>query len=101
MIQTIKRGKGNWSGHTLHTNCLLKHVIEGNIEGSIYVTGRRGIRRKQLLDDLKENTEYCKLKNESLDRTLWRIRFARGHGLVLKQTKAMNEECSKAVFFLT
>jgi hypothetical protein len=51
-------------------NCLLKHVIEGNIEGSIYATGRRGIRRKQLLDDLKENTEYRKLNKEALDRTL-------------------------------
>ena len=30
---------------------LLKHVIEGKIEGRIEVTGRRG-RRKQLLDDL-------------------------------------------------
>jgi hypothetical protein len=31
----------------------LKHVIEEKIEG----TRRRGIRRKQLLDDLKEKTE--------------------------------------------
>ena len=30
-------------------------VIEGNIEGRIEVTGRRGIRLKQLLNDLKEN----------------------------------------------
>jgi hypothetical protein len=35
-------------------NCLLKHVTEGNIDERIEVKGRGGIRRKQLLDDLKE-----------------------------------------------
>jgi hypothetical protein len=34
----------------LSRNCLLKYVIEGKIEGTIEVTGRRGRRRKQLLD---------------------------------------------------
>ena len=24
---------GNWIGHVLHRNCLLKHVIEGKVEG--------------------------------------------------------------------
>jgi hypothetical protein len=40
----------------LHRNCLLKHVIEGNIEGRIEVTGRRRrkIISKQALDDIKE-----------------------------------------------
>jgi hypothetical protein len=33
---------------------LLKHVIEGKIEGRIEVVGRRGRRRKQLLDDVKK-----------------------------------------------
>jgi len=37
----------------LGRNCLLKHVIEGKIEGRIRVTGRRGRRNKQLLSDLK------------------------------------------------
>jgi len=37
---------------------LLKHVIEGQIGG------RRGRRRKQLLDDLKEERGYCKLQAE-------------------------------------
>jgi hypothetical protein len=36
------------------------------------MTGRRGRRRKLLLDDLKETREYWKLKEEALDRTLWR-----------------------------
>ena len=32
---TINRRKGNWIGHILSRNCLLKHVIEGNIKGRI------------------------------------------------------------------
>jgi len=54
------------------------------IEGRVDVTGRRGRRRKQPLDDLKDN---CKLKKEALDRILWRTRFGRGCGPVLRQTK--------------
>jgi hypothetical protein len=27
----IKRRKGNWIGHILHKNCLLKDVMEGNV----------------------------------------------------------------------
>jgi hypothetical protein len=61
-------------------------VIEGKLEGRIKMTGRRGRRRKQLLDDLKENKRYCKLKEEALDRTVWRTRFGRGHGPVGRQT---------------
>jgi len=37
------------------------------------VTGRRGRRRKQLLDVLKGKRRYWKLKEEALDRPLWRI----------------------------
>jgi hypothetical protein len=44
-LQTIKKEEGKWSGHILRSNCLLKHVIEGKIEGKIEVTGRRGTRR--------------------------------------------------------
>jgi hypothetical protein len=55
IVHTTKRRKANWIGHILRRNCLLKHVIEGKLE----VPGRGGRRRKQLLDDLKEerNTE--------------------------------------------
>jgi hypothetical protein len=53
IVHTIKRRKVNWIGHILRRNCLLKHVIEGKLEGRIEVTGRRGRRRKQQLDALK------------------------------------------------
>jgi hypothetical protein len=68
-------------------NCFLKHVIEGKIEGKLEVRGRRGGKCKQLLDDLKETREYCKLKEEALDHTLWRTGFGRGVGPVVRQEK--------------
>jgi hypothetical protein len=58
--------------HILRRNCFLKHVIEGKIQGRIEVMGRRGRRRKKLLDDFKEKKRHWKLKVEALDRTLWR-----------------------------
>jgi hypothetical protein len=67
-------------------------VIEGKLEGRTEMTGRRGRRRKQLLNDLKEKRRYWKLKKEALDRTLWRSRFGRGYGPVVRQTtERMNE----------
>jgi hypothetical protein len=86
IVHTIKSTKANWIGHVLRRNCLLKHVIEGKLEGRIEVTGGQGRRRKQLMDDLKETNRYWKLKEEALDRTLWRTRFGRGYGPVVRQT---------------
>jgi hypothetical protein len=75
MLHTIKRRKANWIRHILRRDCLLKHVIEGKIEGRTEVTERRGRRHKQLLDDIKEIRGYWKCKEETLDRTVWRTRF--------------------------
>jgi hypothetical protein len=61
-------------------------VIEGKLEARIKMTGRRGRRRKQLLDYLKENRRYWKLKEEALDHTVWKTRFGRGFGPVVRQT---------------
>jgi len=33
ILHRINRRKANWIGHILRRNCLLKHVIEGKIEG--------------------------------------------------------------------
>ena len=49
------------------------------------MTRRRGRRRKKLLDDLKDSRGYCELKEEALDRTVWRNRFGRGCGPVVWQ----------------
>ena len=54
IIHTIKGRKDNWIGLILRGNCLLKHIIEENIEGGIKVMERRGGRRKQLLDNIEE-----------------------------------------------
>jgi hypothetical protein len=48
------------------------------------VMRRQGRRHKQLLDDVKEMTGYCKLKQEALDRTVRRTRFGRGCGPVVR-----------------
>ena len=82
----ISKRKANWIGHILRRNCLLQRVIEGKIKGRIEVTERRGRRRRKLLDDLKERRGYSHLKEEALDRTLWRARFGRGFGPVVRQT---------------
>ena len=62
----------NCIGHILRRNCLIQRVIEGKTKGEIEVTGRRGRRRGNLLDDLKERRGYSRLKEEALDRTVWR-----------------------------
>jgi hypothetical protein len=84
--QTIKGRNVYWIGHILRMNCLLKHVIEGKMEGMIEVRGRRERRRKRLLDDVKEKRGYWKLQEEALDRTVWRTRFGSGCGHVVRQT---------------
>ena len=57
------------------------------------VARRRGRRRKKLLDDLKDRRGYSHLKEEALDRTMWRHRFGGGFGPVVRQnTEWMNED---------
>jgi hypothetical protein len=64
-------------------------VLQGMIDRLIEIGRRYGMEMKvgktkvmkisrQLLDDLKEKKRYWKLKEEALDRTLWRTRFGRG-----------------------
>ena len=86
ILHEIRKRKANWIGHILRRNCLLKRVIEGEIKGGIEVTGRRGGRRKELLDDLKERRGCSHLKEEALDRTGWKAGFRRGFGPVVRQT---------------
>ena len=47
------------------------------------MTGRRGRRRKKLLDDLKDRRGYCQLKEEALDSTMWRNPFGKDYGPVV------------------
>jgi hypothetical protein len=72
ILHTVTRNMTNWIGHVLHRKCLLKQVIEGNVEG----TERRGRRRKQLLDDLQEKRKYWNLRGSarlhSVENSLWK-----------------------------
>jgi hypothetical protein len=115
ILHEIPKRKVNWIGHILLRNCLLQRVTEGKIQGGIEVTGRQGRRRRKLLDDLnplsselnpicfllallahhflyvsrirvKERRGYSHLKEEALVRTMWRARFGRGFGPVVRQT---------------
>jgi hypothetical protein len=54
------------------------------------VTGRQGRRCKQLLDDLKENRGYWKLKAEAVDHTVWRTRFGRAFESLGKTDYVLN-----------
>jgi len=81
----IRKRKANWIGHILRRNCLLQQVIEGKTKEQIEVARRWGKRRKKLLDNLKDRREYCQMKEEALDRPMWRNRFRRGFGPVLWQ----------------
>ena len=86
ILHAIRKWKANWIGHILRRNRLLKQVIEGKIKGEMDVTRRQGIRRKKLLDDLKDRRGYSHLKEEALDRNMWRDRFGRGFEPVVRQT---------------
>jgi hypothetical protein len=85
ILRETRKRKANWIGHILHRNWLLQRVIEGKIQGGKEVTGRQGKRRRKLLDDLKERRGYSHLKEETLDRTMWRAGFGRGFGPVVRQ----------------
>jgi hypothetical protein len=83
ILHEISKQEAKWVSHILRRNCLLRQVIEGKIKGGIEVRGRRGRRRRKLLDDLKERRRYSHLKKEALDRTVCRARFGRGFEPVL------------------
>jgi len=85
ILNETRKRKANWIGHILHRNCLLKQVIEGKIKGEMDVTRRRGRRHTKLLDSLKDRRGYSHLKEEALDRTMWRNRFGGGFEPVVRQ----------------
>ena len=70
----------------MRRNCLIKDVIERKIEGRVEMRGKSGRRGKQLPNDVKVKGGYRNLKDEELEHTLWRIRFGRGYGPVVRQT---------------
>jgi hypothetical protein len=53
---------------------------------------KRGRRRRRISNERKEKTGYWKLKEESLDRILWKTYFGRGYGPVVRQTTEQTNE---------
>jgi hypothetical protein len=82
ILHEIRKQKANWIGHILRRNYLLKQVIKGKIKREMEVTRIRGRRHRYLLGDLKDRRGYSHVKEEALDRTMWRARF----GPVVRQT---------------
>ena len=99
ILNEIRKRKANWIGHILRRNCLLKQVIEGKIKGEMEVARRRGKRRKKLLDDLKDSRGYSHLKEEPVDRSMWRHRFGGGFGL--SSDRLLNELINKCIQNIT
>jgi hypothetical protein len=86
ILHEISKRKANWIGHILRRNCLLRQVIKGKIKGGIEVIYRQERRCRKIVDDLKERRGYSHLKEEALDRTMWRGRVGQSFGLVVRQT---------------
>jgi len=76
-----------WNWSDLAWELRTKNVIEWKIGGRTWGKRKRGRRRKQLLDELKEKRLYCKLKKKALDRTVWRPRYGRVCGRLWNEYK--------------
>ena len=64
------------------------------------MTGRRGRRRRKLPSGLKGKRGYSHLKEAALDSSMWRARFGRGFGPVVRQTaKWMNYLINRSINF--
>jgi hypothetical protein len=62
------------------------------------ISGTRGRRCKQLLDKLKGTRGYWGLKEEALGGTMWKTRFGRSYGPVVRlQNELMNEEINETI----
>ena len=85
ILHEIRKRKASWIARILRRNCLLKQVIEGKIKGEMEVIRRRGRKRMKVLDDLKDRRGYSHLKEEALDRTMWRNHFRGDFGPVVRQ----------------
>jgi len=53
---------------------------------AFYVQGVLKFKCKTPVPNVKERRGYSHLKEEALDRTMWRARFGRGFGPVVRQT---------------
>lgn len=67
-VETVVKRKKNWIGHIVRGDGLLKHVLEGRMEGK----RPRGRPRMGMIDDLKEGS-YVSMKRRAEERESWRV----------------------------
>ena len=75
ILYTVNGRKTNLISHILGRNCLPKYVIEGKMEERIEVTGRRGRRRWQIVDEGKESMleiEKGSTGSHSVEDLIWK-----------------------------
>ena len=97
ILKTIKIQTANWICHILDRNCLLKYVFEGQIDRSREVIKRRGRRRKQLLNGIKEKRGYWNLKKKALYHTLQKIRFGRIYRSLVREARDRINSCTSTI----
>ena len=68
LLNTILEREKRWLGHILRRESLVKEVIEGRMEGK----RGRGKPRIMMLDDIKADETYEKIKRRAMDRECWR-----------------------------
>ena len=87
------KNRAIWIGQILCSSWILKHVIEGKIEGRMEMTGRQGRRRKQLLTTVRKREDTGNwrgnFRSHSLDNLLWKRLWA-SHK-TLQKNEWMNE----------
>jgi hypothetical protein len=99
ILHAIKRMYAIWISRFLRRNCLLQYVTEAKIWERVKAKWRRG--RKRKLDDLNKARGQRKLKEDVVDRILWRTGFGRGCEPVVRQAAvSMNERMSGKIIFL-
>ena len=64
ILHAVNMRNSNFVCHIFRWNCLLKQFIERKVGRKLEVKERGRIRRKQLLNDLKERRGFWKLKRE-------------------------------------
>jgi hypothetical protein len=74
----------NFIGHFLCRNGLLRHFIGGN-NRKVRRDGKTWKKSRHLLDERKEKRRYWKLKEEALERTVWKARYERCYGPVARE----------------
>ena len=84
---------------TLNINgCELVHEQANHHTIFVDISLSKGRGRTKLLDDLKERRGYSHFKEEALDRAMWRARFGRDFGPVVRQTTKWMNTCQTCVF---